>query len=1046
MATSNSPTLGSSGVTTNSGVSAPAVVATPALNYTPKPAGEGIMSRLDSIGTGANSTITSSSTTPTATKVQAGITKVQSNPVVKPTTAAPAVIPTKTAAAPVDNTAIINSYNAMLAQGKVAPVSAQAGEDITVAMKNELSKATQNMVNGTTTTPTPTNPSPTGGTTTPTTPSNAAPSTVGGTQTPSAAPSGTATTSVTVNNTKMTEDEARARFGTDFTGITKNADGTWSITPENIQYRHDHGLTDNVGSNLQYDPTTGTYKNVSTDATGTDAGNQVIADTKAQLEKSLNDTQNEIRRQGELQMQQAKASAASETGASMMSLARMGALGTSASGVDYLNSLEQKHTQTLNNIQGQIDSAILMAQDQYNEKALDLAWKQVQRADSLRQEARQAEQARLDNVLKYHQIQKYESDELGQMFTGMVNDGKKFDDLPADYLKTKFPDIDESTARSLFSTTEKVTKATDDKSKMDALNSLYTTLNNIPAGHPVTIGKSTYYGTKGTGVLENDGAGNMSMIYVDQTDGTIKTQDMGKIGKVDAANWEMVTIDGKPAMFNKVTQEVKPITRGLADGNVAQDAQLDQFFPTGTQGGQCGSFVHSIVTDYPYGLDTRAQKDAAINVPKGSQLQVGDVVVQNIGGTTGHVSVINSLIPLGNGQYSMTLTESNLHYDGKVSNGRTLNSNSPTIDGYFRGTVNPKLSVGSDSAIQTMGATTNAPTPTTTQDTGRKTYTQNDIKVPSQGSFTSGLQTGATAQANATKEQEAVDGALALLNGDDTKGIPTTVLSRSKIIARANGWDPSSPDYATDEDINVAKSIADYSADISKVTSLRGDDRKKMMALVLKQNPDFDMKTYAQRQKFVNDWTSGNLNNTIISLNTTVDHMADMKASGDTLNNFRMGLANKGVNAVESWFGDPRRGNFDVDASAVANELTRVFRGTGGAEADIRNWQNSFSSSSSPEQIKGALQEGVKLMAGRLDALTESYKKSMGNYPSEPILKPESIEVLKGLGLDVTPLTKLNNKISKSTVSLDDPSVADKVSAARAAGYSDNEIKAYLNQ
>lgn len=113
--------------------------------------------------------------------------------------------------------------------------------------------------------------------------------------------------------------------------------------------------------------------------------------------------------------------------------------------------------------------------------------------------------------------------------------------------------------------------------------------------------------------------------------------------------------------------------------------------PAGEWGGQCGAFVHSVVADYPYGLDGINKKESVINVPKTSIPRVGDVVIQRIGGQYGHVAIVNSVDPKSE---TITLTESN-YYDKtrpeEVTHNRKLSLSSPTISGYFRGQLTNKI-------------------------------------------------------------------------------------------------------------------------------------------------------------------------------------------------------------------------------------------------------------------------------------------------------------------------------------------------------------------
>ena len=109
--------------------------------------------------------------------------------------------------------------------------------------------------------------------------------------------------------------------------------------------------------------------------------------------------------------------------------------------------------------------------------------------------------------------------------------------------------------------------------------------------------------------------------------------------------------------------------------------------PEGAWGGQCGAFVHSLVSNYPYGLNSIAEKQSVINVSKNQTPKVGDVVIQRIGGSSGHVAVVNSVDPK-TGQ--IRLTESNYYSKSRpeiVTHARTISIKDPSISGYFRGTL-----------------------------------------------------------------------------------------------------------------------------------------------------------------------------------------------------------------------------------------------------------------------------------------------------------------------------------------------------------------------
>jgi hypothetical protein len=100
--------------------------------------------------------------------------------------------------------------------------------------------------------------------------------------------------------------------------------------------------------------------------------------------------------------------------------------------------------------------------------------------------------------------------------------------------------------------------------------------------------------------------------------------------------------------------------------------------------------------------------------------------------------------------------------------------------------------------------------------------------------------------------------------------------------------------------------------------------------------------------------------------------------TADALDNTSYPLVNEAVNMYRSATGDPRIVGFNTAKQAVADEMTRVFRGTGGSNADVEGWEKNINAANSPQQLKAAIQQGVNLLGSRISAVGEQYKKGMG--------------------------------------------------------------------
>jgi hypothetical protein len=81
---------------------------------------------------------------------------------------------------------------------------------------------------------------------------------------------------------------------------------------------------------------------------------------------------------------------------------------------------------------------------------------------------------------------------------------------------------------------------------------------------------------------------------------------------------------------------------------------------------------------------------------------------------------------------------------------------------------------------------------------------------------------------------------------------------------------------------------------------------------------------------------------------------------------------------ISKQLGKPEVNNFETTKKAVVDELTRVWRGTGGSEGDIKSWSATLDAANSPEQLHGAIATIGRLLESKLGALEDQYREGMG--------------------------------------------------------------------
>jgi hypothetical protein len=166
---------------------------------------------------------------------------------------------------------------------------------------------------------------------------------------------------------------------------------------------------------------------------------------------------------------------------------------------------------------------------------------------------------------------------------------------------------------------------------------------------------------------------------------------------------------------------------------------------------------------------------------------------------------------------------------------------------------------------------------------------------------------------------------------------------------------------------------------------------QRMLQLVGQYDPSFDSANPTSRTATRRDFTSGKSAQNITALNTVIGHLDHLDRAIDGLGNYgsELGPLSRVNNLAAHWLADQSGTNarikdFETAKSAVANELTRVFRGSGGAEADIQDWQKKLDTAASPEALKTVVRSMATLIDSRIQALGEQYTQGMGTS-AQPI-------------------------------------------------------------
>lgn len=191
---------------------------------------------------------------------------------------------------------------------------------------------------------------------------------------------------------------------------------------------------------------------------------------------------------------------------------------------------------------------------------------------------------------------------------------------------------------------------------------------------------------------------------------------------------------------------------------------------------------------------------------------------------------------------------------------------------------------------------------------------------------------------------------------------------------------------------------------IEKVTSMRGGERQKLARIVSLFDPTFDMSQAGARVAIRKDYASGEMAKLAASSNLVLQHAGGMLDAAEKLDNGQYPWVNAAGNYFASKTGQGAQSAFETYRLGVADELGKAFHGVGAVPVEtVKEWKNAISTSSSPEQLRAAVDAAVHMLAARTETYNQRYKNVMGqDAPS--FLTPESVKTLTKMGIDASVL------------------------------------------
>jgi hypothetical protein len=169
----------------------------------------------------------------------------------------------------------------------------------------------------------------------------------------------------------------------------------------------------------------------------------------------------------------------------------------------------------------------------------------------------------------------------------------------------------------------------------------------------------------------------------------------------------------------------------------------------------------------------------------------------------------------------------------------------------------------------------------------------------------------------------------------------------------------------------TAQAIANGQLPAPTGMALLNPKNQRILGRVMEINPQYDATTVSAKKKAASDFTSGTLGNSLRSFAVAGQHLDQLGALADAMNNGNLQLVNQLGNTIAAQTGSPAPTNFNAAKDIVSKEVMKAIVAGGGGVAEREELNKTMSAANSPAQLKGVIQQYRNLMAAQHDALLQ---------------------------------------------------------------------------
>ncbi len=199
----------------------------------------------------------------------------------------------------------------------------------------------------------------------------------------------------------------------------------------------------------------------------------------------------------------------------------------------------------------------------------------------------------------------------------------------------------------------------------------------------------------------------------------------------------------------------------------------------------------------------------------------------------------------------------------------------------------------------------------------------------------------------------------------------------------------------------LVNGLGDYSLDLSKISSLRNNDREKLTGITKRVFPEFDMKQYEARKKFMDDVmdssSTGSFGSKSLSMNTLIGHLGELKNDMTVLNNTGSPPANAVINLAKQLTGDSSITDYKLAKTNVESEIENLLTASGVTQQGLAHRLSILPDNASKQAMDDYLKTIGRTIAVRGNAMEGVFKTRLGKDAGNYVYNPGSRESLQSI-------------------------------------------------